>query len=98
MAPRQKRQDRASAIGLRRSALRRHVRRRAKIDWPRRKAGRLCTHDNKEKIMPDILHRVGINAKPDKVFAALTTIEGLRGWWVSTASGNSEKAGTIDFG
>lgn len=48
--------------------------------------------------MPDILHRVGINAKPDKVFAALTTIEGLRGWWVSTTTGNAAKGALINFG
>ena len=48
--------------------------------------------------MPDILHRIGINAKPEKVFAALTTIDGLRGWWVSTATGDASKGGTIDFG
>ena len=35
--------------------------------------------------MSDILHRVGIDAKPDRVFNALTTIEGLRGWWSNTA-------------
>jgi uncharacterized protein YndB with AHSA1/START domain len=51
-----------------------------------------------EFIMSDILHRVGIDAKPDKVFAALTTIEGLRGWWVSTTTGNAAKGGTINFG
>ena len=33
--------------------------------------------------MPDILHRVGIDATPEKVFNALATIEGLRGWWSS---------------
>jgi uncharacterized protein YndB with AHSA1/START domain len=48
--------------------------------------------------MPDILHRVGIDAKPEKVFAALATLEGVRGWWVSTAEGNAGKGGTIDFG
>ena len=29
----------------------------------------------------EIPHRFGINAKPDRVFAALVSIEGLRGWW-----------------
>ena len=48
--------------------------------------------------MPDILHRVGVNAKPDKVFAMLSTIGGLRGWWVSTTTGNASKGGLIDFG
>jgi len=48
--------------------------------------------------MSDILHRVGINAPPDQVFAALTTVEGLRGWWVSTTNGNAAQGGLIDFG
>lgn len=37
--------------------------------------------------MVDILHSVGIAAAPDKVFAALTTVEGIRGWWSSDAHG-----------
>ena len=28
--------------------------------------------------MPDILHRVGIGVRPERVYAALTTLEGLR--------------------
>jgi uncharacterized protein YndB with AHSA1/START domain len=48
--------------------------------------------------MPDILHRVGIDAKPERVFEALSTIEGLRGWWVSDAEGDPSKGGAIDFG
>jgi len=48
--------------------------------------------------MSDILHRVGINAKPDKVFNALTTIEGLRGWWSSTAAGSATKGGVTSYG
>jgi uncharacterized protein YndB with AHSA1/START domain len=48
--------------------------------------------------MPDILHRVGIDAKTEKVFAALTTMEGLRGWWVSTTTGNAAQGGVINFG
>jgi uncharacterized protein YndB with AHSA1/START domain len=48
--------------------------------------------------MPDILHRVGINASPQKVFAALATIEGLQHWWVAAASGNAKPGGVIDFG
>ena len=47
--------------------------------------------------MPDIFHRVGINTRPDKVYAALTSLDGLRGWWVSTATGNASPGGTIDF-
>jgi uncharacterized protein YndB with AHSA1/START domain len=48
--------------------------------------------------VPDILHRVGINARPERVFDALTTIEGLRGWWVSETTGDAGVRGTIDFG
>jgi len=48
--------------------------------------------------MPDILHRVGIDAAPEKVYHALTTIDGLSGWWISTAKGEERPGGTIDFG
>lgn len=48
--------------------------------------------------MFDILHRVGIDAKPDKVFNALTTIEGIRGWWFSTATGSAAKGDLFNFG
>ena len=48
--------------------------------------------------MPDILHRVGVNAKPERVYETLATIDGLRGWWISTASGDPRPGGTIDFG
>jgi uncharacterized protein YndB with AHSA1/START domain len=48
--------------------------------------------------MPDILHRIGINARPEQVFAAVASLEGVRGWWVSTAAGSAAAGGTIDFG
>jgi len=48
--------------------------------------------------MPDILHRVGIDASLNKVFLALTTIDGLCGWWVSTTTGSTAEGGTINFG
>jgi len=48
--------------------------------------------------MSDILHRIGIDAKPENVFAPLTTIEGLRGWWVSNTNGNAAHGGLINFG
>ena len=48
--------------------------------------------------MPDILHRVGIDAPPERVFEALTTPQGLRGWWVTDATGDADAGGTIDFG
>jgi uncharacterized protein YndB with AHSA1/START domain len=52
---------------------------------------------HEERAMPDILHRVGIGVRPDRVYAALTTIEGLQHWWVVATSGNAGAGGTIDF-
>ena len=31
--------------------------------------------------MPDIIHRVGIKAPVSKVYAALSTVQGVAGWW-----------------
>ena len=47
--------------------------------------------------MSDIIHRVGIKARPSKVYAALATIEGLAGWWTKETSGVSKPGGTIEF-
>jgi len=47
--------------------------------------------------MPDILHRVGIDAKPEKVFETLTTLEGNRRWWDSNATGDAQKGGVLTF-
>ena len=48
--------------------------------------------------MPDILHRVGIRSAPEKVFEALSTIDGLSHWWDVDAKGNAEQGGIINFG
>lgn len=48
--------------------------------------------------MPDILHRVGINTAPEEVFEALTTIDGLRHWWIVETDGDTSVGGIIDFG
>ena len=48
--------------------------------------------------MPDILHRVGIDATPERTFEALTSVDGLRGWWVSDATGDPRVSGTVNFG
>ena len=40
--------------------------------------------------MPDILHKVGIkSASPNKVYQALTTVEGLAAWWTVNTQGDS---------
>lgn len=48
--------------------------------------------------MPDILHRVGIGVRPERVYSALATIEGLRRWWTVGAAGSAAAGGTINFG
>ena len=40
--------------------------------------------------MPDILHRVGIKSSSlNDVYRALTTVEGLSGWWTTDTRGES---------
>jgi uncharacterized protein YndB with AHSA1/START domain len=48
--------------------------------------------------MPDILHRVGVNAPAQKVYDALATTDGLRSWWIDVTKGDTKVGGTIDFG
>lgn len=38
----------------------------------------------------DIVHRVGIKAPAAQVYAALSTIDGLAGWWTTATSGDSQ--------
>ncbi len=47
--------------------------------------------------MVDIVHRVGIKAPASRVYAALSTIDGLAGWWTTATSGRSKVGGTIAF-
>jgi uncharacterized protein YndB with AHSA1/START domain len=47
--------------------------------------------------MPDILHRVGIRAAPAAVFNALSTVDGLAGWWTSDTRGDTKIDGVIQF-
>jgi uncharacterized protein YndB with AHSA1/START domain len=48
--------------------------------------------------MLDILHRVGVEApSPQGVYDALTTVDGLAGWWTSDTSGESSVGGTLQF-
>ena len=47
--------------------------------------------------MVDILHRVGITASPEAVYEALTTIEGLTGWWTSDVRGDGDAGGVVQF-
>ncbi|GAB2645036.1 SRPBCC family protein [Kribbella swartbergensis] len=47
--------------------------------------------------MVDILHRIGITASPDDVYRALSTIDGLAGWWTEDTRGDSGPGGVIQF-
>ena len=47
--------------------------------------------------MIDIIHRVGIKAPASKVYAALSTMEGVSGWWSKETTGASEPGGSIAF-
>jgi uncharacterized protein YndB with AHSA1/START domain len=45
--------------------------------------------------MVDIRHRVGMTATPPQVYRALTTIDGLAGWWTTDTTGDAD--GTLAF-
>jgi uncharacterized protein YndB with AHSA1/START domain len=49
--------------------------------------------------MADILHRVGVkDATPDQVYQALTTIDGLAGWWTDDTKGTADEVdGVVQF-
>jgi hypothetical protein len=45
--------------------------------------------------MADILHKIDIDATPDKVYSAVSSNQGLKSWWTTDVSGDSEKGSTI---
>jgi uncharacterized protein YndB with AHSA1/START domain len=48
--------------------------------------------------MADILHRVGVKTPtPHQVYDALTTVDGLAGWWTDDTKGSSEVGGVLQF-
>lgn len=48
--------------------------------------------------MTDIVHKVGIKGmSPSTVFLALTTVEGLAGWWTRDTRGSCALGGVIEF-
>ena len=48
--------------------------------------------------MADILHRIGVEQSSTKqVYDALTTIDGLSGWWTEQTSGKTDLGGVIEF-
>ncbi|MGZ4728324.1 MAG: SRPBCC family protein, partial [Acidimicrobiales bacterium] len=47
--------------------------------------------------MYDILHRIGIAAPRARVYDALTTLDGLAGWWTRDVSGDPDAGGKVTF-
>ena len=46
----------------------------------------------------DILHKVGVKGStPEKVYDALTTIDGLSGWWTRDTTGDAGLGGVVAF-
>jgi uncharacterized protein YndB with AHSA1/START domain len=46
----------------------------------------------------DYASEVAIPAPPERIFQALTTLDGLAGWWTPTVSGRADAGGQITFG
>jgi uncharacterized protein YndB with AHSA1/START domain len=47
--------------------------------------------------MADIVHRIGIHAPAAEVYKALTTVQGLGGWWTDEVQGTESVGGKIEF-
>ena len=47
--------------------------------------------------MATIKHLFHINAPQEKVFEALTTVNGLSNWWTVATSGETKKGGILQF-
>jgi uncharacterized protein YndB with AHSA1/START domain len=45
--------------------------------------------------MADIIHRIGIKAPVSKVYAAVSSVEGVAGWWSRDTSGESKLGGEV---
>ncbi|MDV7339738.1 SRPBCC domain-containing protein [Terasakiella sp. A23] len=47
--------------------------------------------------MPNICLMIGTTASANKVFDALTTLNGLNSWWTTHTSGNPDAGGKLEF-
>jgi uncharacterized protein YndB with AHSA1/START domain len=47
--------------------------------------------------MAEILHKILIKAPKSEVYRALSTVEGLAGWWTKTTGGESAPGKTLEF-
>ena len=48
--------------------------------------------------MVELKHQIPIDAAPDKVYAALATPAGLRGWWTADVRADTKVGGEAEFG
>ncbi len=48
--------------------------------------------------MADLHHEIEIEAPPEKVYEAITTSEGLRGWWTSDSVAEAKVGSVAEFG
>ena len=48
--------------------------------------------------MAEIKHQIKIQAAPEKVYAALSTQAGLRGWWTADTKADENAGGKAEFG
>ena len=64
----------------------------------RRRTDRLRQTRTRRTEMVDILHRVGVvTPSPEKVYDALTTVDGLAAWWTDDTRGSGEAGGRLEF-
>lgn len=47
--------------------------------------------------MVDIVHRIGVKAPVSKVYAALSTVEGVASWWTRETAGDPRPGGALTF-
>jgi uncharacterized protein YndB with AHSA1/START domain len=48
--------------------------------------------------MSEIMHQIPIKATPAKVYAAIATQAGLRGWWTADSTADEKVGGKAEFG
>jgi uncharacterized protein YndB with AHSA1/START domain len=48
--------------------------------------------------MADMKHQINVDAKPEKVYAALATQAGLRSWWTADTKAEEKAGGKAEFG
>lgn len=46
--------------------------------------------------MPDIVHRIGIKAPAERVYEAVTTAQGVAGWWTRDTTGTAGVGGEVN--